>query len=236
MFFYRNLPRQLPLAVLLFAVSRISTADNVEALPESPLLIVNHFNNAKCCVYVDQLESVELEKGTTLEIDLFESENLLELSTGPTFAKLISIPVSSKKERYSVITKIIEYNNELYGFFPHVAGLDADFNLLWTTHFNTINYIYKHLFEPKPYFNFKFITGANIDKEDEVKFFLIYTRAKYFTNSNISELKGENRNISLGEVSVRLNSKTKSYLTEGDIIYGLPAGIVKITHRERRNR
>lgn len=208
-------------------------ADNTANLSKDPYSIVQHFNNASCCVYVNQIESVELEKGASLEIDLSASEDLLELSTGPTFSKLISIPVSSKKERYSIRTDIIEYDNELYAFFPYVAGLDPDFNLLWTTHFNQLNYVQKHLFEPNSHIRFGIIVDAHIKKEDGLKYLLLYTRAKHFTDSNISDLKGENRNISLGEKSVRLNDIMEYVPIRSDIIQGLPAGTVKITHRQR---
>lgn len=236
MFFDTRTLYRISLVIFLFAVPHGLPADNTGTSSENPHSIIKHFNSANCCVYVNQIESVELERGASLEIDLSESEDLLELSTGPTFSKLISIPVSSKKERYSIRTDIIEYDNELYAFFPYVAGLDADFKLLWTTHFNQLNYVKKYFLAPKSHLHFKFIVDANINKEDGVKYFLLYTRAKHFTNSNISDLKGENRNVTLREVSVRLIETDVYYTTRNDIIYGLPAGTVKITHRQRRNR
>lgn len=233
---YRILYR-ISLVIFLFAVPYGLPADNKGTLSENPYSIIRHFNNADCCVYVNQLEHVELDKGISLEIDLSETEDLLELSTGPTFAKLISIPVSDKKERYSVRTDIIEYDNELYAVFPNVAGLDADFKILWTTHFNYLNYVQKQMFAPKAHLHFKFTVNANINKEGGVKYFLLYTRAKHFTKSNISDLRGENRNVSLREVSVRLvDTFGGDYTSRNDIIYGLPAGTVKIIHRQRRNR
>ena len=72
-----------------------------------------------------------------------------------------------------------------------MAGLDADFKLLWTTHFNQLNYVKKQLFAPKSHLHFKFTIDANSDKEDGVNYFLLYTRAKHFTDSNISDLKRE---------------------------------------------
>lgn len=233
MFFDTRTLYRISLVIFLFAVPHGLPADNTGTSSENPYSIIKHFNNANCCVYVNQIESIKLEKGASLEIDLSESEDLLELSTGPTFSKLISIPVSSKKERYSIRTDILEYDNELYAFFPNVAGLDADFKLLWTTHFNQLNYVQKHLFEPKSHIRFGIIVDANTDTEDGVKYFLLYTRAKHFTNSNISALKGENRSISPGEISVRLNDVMGSVPTKSDIIKGLPAGTVKITHRQR---
>ena len=234
MFFDNRILYRISLVIFLFAVHHRLLADNTGNLSEDPSSIIKYFNNANCCVYVNQIESVELEKGTSLEIDLSESEDLLESSTGPTFAKLISIPVSSKKERYSIRTDIIEYDNELYAFFPNVAGLDADFKLLWTTHFNQLNYVKKQLLAPKSHLHFKIIVDANINKEDGVKYFLLHTRAKHFTNSKISDLKGDNRNVSLREVSVRLiDTMDIYYTTRNDIIYGLPAGTVKITHRQK---
>ena len=232
-FFDNRLVCRISLVIFLFAVPHGLLADKTGASSENPHSIIEHYNNANCCVYVNQIESVELERGASLEIDLSESEDLLEMSTGPTFAKLISIPVSSKKERYSIRTDIIEYDNELYAIFPNVAGLDADFKLLWTTHFNQLNYVKKGFLAPKSYLHFKIILDANINKEDGVKNFLLYTRAKQFTNSKISDLKGENRNVSLREVSVRLIELGVYYSTRNDIIYGLPAGTVKITHRQR---
>lgn len=233
MFFDTRTLYRISLVIFLFAVPHGLPADNTGTSSENPHSIIKHFNSANCCVYVNQIESVELERGASLEIDLSESEDLLELSTGPTFSKLISIPVSSKKERYSIRTDILEYDNELYAFFPNVAGLDADFKLLWTTHFNQLNYVQKHLFEPKSHIRFGIIVDANTDKEDGIKYFLLYTRAKHFTNSNISDLKGENRNISLGEISVRLNDIMGSVPTKSDIIKGLPGGTVNIIHRQR---
>ena len=224
---------RIALVIFLFPVPHGLLAGNTGTSSENPHSIIKHFNTANCCVYVNQIESVELERGASLEIDLSESEDLLALSTGPTFAKLISIPVSSKKERYSIRTDIIEYDNELYAIFPNVAGLDADFKLLWTTHFNQLNYVKKGFLAPKSYLHFKIILDANINKEDGVKYFLLYTRAKQFTNSKISDLKGENRNVSLREVSVRLIELGVYYSTRNDVIYGLPAGTVKITHRQR---
>lgn len=232
MFFDNRILYRISLVIFLFSVPHGLLADNTGTSSENPHSIIKHFNNANCCVYVNQIESVELERGASLEIDLSESEDLLESSTGPTFAKLISIPVSSKKERYSIRTDIIEYDNESYAFFPYVAGLDADFKLLWTTHFNQLNYVKKQLLAPKSHLHFKIIVDAN-NKEDGVKYFLLYTRAKHFTNSNISDLKGENRNVSFREVSVRLIETGVYYSDRNDIIYGLPAGTVKITHRQR---
>lgn len=235
LFINKQIICRLSICILLCIESPITPADNSEDLSNDPLSLVKQFNNAKCCVYVDELESIELGKGTSIEIDLSESGDLLELSTGPTFAKLISIPDSNKTERYSVRTGIIEYDNELFAFFPYVALLDADFNLLGTTYFNRLNYVQKEfIFVPQSHLRFRFIVDANIDKDDGVKYFLIYTRAKHFTNSNISDLKGKNRNISLGEISVRLNDIMESYPTKSDIINGLPAGTVKITHRQRK--
>lgn len=235
MFFDTRTLYRISLVIFLFAVPHGLPADNTGTSSENPHSIIKHFNSANCCVYVNQIESVELERGASLEIDLSESEDLLELSTGPTFAKLISIPVSNKKERYSIRTDIIEYDNELYAFFPNIAALDADFKLLWTTHFNQLNYVKKQLFAPKSHLHFRLVVDANRNKEDGVKYFLLYTRAKHFTNSNISDLKGENRNVSLREVSVRLIETDVYYTTRNDIIYGLPAGTVKITHIQRRN-
>ena len=233
MFFDNRILYRIALVIFLFAVPHGLLAGNTGNLSDDPSLIIKHFNTANCCVYVNEIESVELERGASLEIDLSESENLLETSTGPTFAKLISIPVSSGKERYSIRTDIIEYDNELYAIFPNIAGLDADFKLHWTTHFNQLNYVQKHLFEPKSHIRFGIIVDANTGKEDGIKYFLLYTRAKHFTNSKISGLKGENRNISLGEISVRLNDILEYVPIRSDIIKGLPAGTVKITHRQR---
>ena len=202
MFFDNRILYRTALVIFLFAVPQGLLADNTGTSSENPHSIIKHFNTANCCVYVNQIESVELEGGASLEFDLSASEALLEMSTGPTFAKLISIPVSSKKERYSIRTDIIEYDNELYANFPNVAGLDADFKLLWTTHFNRLNYVKKGFLAPKSHLHFKIIVDAN--KEGGVKYFLLYTRAKHFTNSKISDLKGENRDVSLREVSVRL--------------------------------
>lgn len=234
MFFDNRILYRISLVIFLFPVPHGLLADNTGTSSENPHSIIEHYNNANCCVYVNQIESVQLERGASLEIDLSESEDLLEASTGPTFAKLISIPASSKRERYSIRTDIIEYDNELYAFFPNVVGLDADFRLLWTTHFNQLNYVKKQLLAPKSHLHFRIILDANINKENGVKYFLLYTRAKHFTNSKISDLKGENRNVSLREVSVRLIETTGvGYSTRNDIIYGLPAGTVKLTHRQR---
>lgn len=232
-FFDNRILYRISLVIFLFVVPHGLLAGNTGNLSDDPSLIIKHFNTANCCVYVNQIESVELESGASLEIDLSESGDLLETSTGPTFAKLISIPVSSKKERYSIRTDIIEYDSELYAFFPYVALLGADFSLLGNSYFNRLNYVKKQfIFVPKSHLHFGFIVDAN-EKADGVKYFLIYTRAKHFTNSNISELRGNHRNISLGEVSVRLNDIMESYPTRSDIINGLPAGTVKITHRQR---
>ena len=116
-------------------------------------------------------------------------------------------------------------------FVDNILG--ADFSLLGNSYFNRLNYVKKQfIFVPKSHLHFGFIVDAN-EKADGVKYFLIYTRAKHFTNGNISELRGNHRNISLGEVSVRLNDIMESYPTRSDIINGLPAGTVKITHRQR---
>ncbi len=236
MLFKRRILYRLSLISILSTLSHILVADSTGTLSEDPYSIVQHFNNAGCCVYVDQLESVELKKGASLEIDLSETANLLELSTGPTFAKLISIPDSKKKERYSFRTDIIEYDNELFAFFPYLALLDADLNLLGTTHFNGLGYVQKHMFEPKSNLRSQFKVDANIDNDSgvKVKFFLLYTKSNNFTTAQINELKGENRNISLREVSVRVNSILNSAPNNSDIIYGLPSGSVKITHRQKR--
>ena len=126
-FFDNRILYRISLVIFLFVVPHGLLAGNTGNLSYDPSLIIKHFNTANCCVYVNQIESVELERGASLEIDLSESGDLLETSTGPTFAKLISIPVSSKKERYSIRTDIIEYDSELYAFFPYVALLGADF-------------------------------------------------------------------------------------------------------------
>lgn len=232
-FFDNRILYQIAFVIFLLPAPHGLLADNAGNLSENPNSIIQHYNNANCCVYVNQIESVELERGASLEIDLSESEDLLEMSTGPTFARLISIPVSSKEERYSIRTDTIEYDSESYAFFPYLALLGADFKLMGTSHFNQLNYVQKEIiFAPKSHLHFRLVVGAN-EKADGIKYFLIYTRAKHFTNGDINELKGNHRSISLGEVSVRLNDSMKTAI-RNDLIYGLPSGTVKITHRQQK--
>jgi len=215
------------LFLLLFSL--FANADDLVFMPG---LYVDKYNRADCCTFIDKLESVKLERGKSLDIDLSDTNNLLELSTGPTFSALIEIPIWDDEQEFKVRTDVIEHEEELYAFFPYVAVLDKDMNLLGSTAFSRLNYVGKAFLIPTAHLWFNFEVENNKGEHKTTRYLLIYTKAKHFSNKDIDSLRDNSANIELKEVPSQLNdSLAGGPHVEVHTIYGLPASKVKITSK-----
>ncbi len=199
-----------------------------------PQLVINNYNKAACCIFIDQLKAIKLEKRKTLELNLHQSSHLLELSTGPTFAELIKIPVSSKKERYVVETNVIHTDKDLYVYFPYIALLNPSLELVGTSDFTHSNYYEQSWFQAAGRLSFDFLIKPNTDlyNSKSVRYLLIYTRKKHFTKKSKEELKANIRNIEAKEVPVEYTGSTGEAIYR-DIMHGLPGGRVTISNKNR---
>ena len=196
--------------------------------------MINNYNKANCCIYIDQLKATKLDSRKSLELNLHLSKHLLELSTGPTFAELIEIPVSSKKERYVVETNVSHIDKDLYVFFPYVALLNLDLKLIGTSDFTHSDYIGQSWFQASGRLSFSFVINPNTDlyNDESVRYLLIYTRKKHFTKQSSDDLKGSLRNIQPREVPVEYTGSTGETIYK-DIMHGLPGGRVTVSNRSR---
>jgi hypothetical protein len=196
----------------------------------SPQLILDNYNNAECCLLVDQLEIVKLRKRKKVELNLYDYEHLLELSTGPTFSALIEVPESEKIEKYEIETNVIHVGKELFVFFPYVATLDSDFNLIGTTDFTNNHYSGKSLFQSSGLLSLTFNIDPNFGNHKAVRYFLIYTRKKHFTTKKLDQLKTISRDVKLKEVSLKYADSVAEYV-ERDTLYGLPGGKIVVINK-----
>lgn len=199
-----------------------------------PQLIINNYNKASCCLFIDQLKSAKLEKRKKLEFNLHETNDLLDLSTGATFAQLVEIPISSKIEKYVVETNIIHINKDLYVFFPYIALLNSTLNLIGTSDFTHSNYQGQSFFQPTGIMSFSFRVAPNTDLYDDksVRYLLVYTRKKHFTNKSKEALKAATRSIEAKEVPIEYAGSAGDVIYR-DIMYGLPGGRITISNRNR---
>ncbi len=195
-----------------------------------PQKIIDAYNNAECCIFIDQLKPTKLDKRTRLDLYLYESKNLLELSTGPTFAALVEIPLSNKKERYEVETNVMHVGDDLYVYFPYVAFLNDELKLLGTSDFTHSNYSGKSLFQPTGILNFNFNLDPNLKGDEAVRYLLIYTRKKHFSQNTTDQLKEESRNVRLKEISLEYANTVSEYI-QRDLLYGLPGGKVSVSNK-----
>ena len=196
----------------------------------SPQFILDNYNRAMCCQFIDQLEAVKLERRNRIELNLYDSGKLLELSTGPTFAALVEIPVSEKEEKYLIETRVIEVGEDMYVYFPYIATLDRNLKLIGTSAFTRNDYYGKSFFQSIGYMNFSFFVDPNTDGEKAVRYLLIYTRKKHFTTQSMAELKTASRNVVLKEVAVEYAYSLGENIHR-DILYGLPGGRVIVTNK-----
>ena len=219
--------KNLFLSIVLFSVSGFVFSAEADPILASPQLILDSYNNAKCCLLADQLEVFKLERRKKIELNLHEFNDLLELSTGPTFAALIEVPESEKIERFEIVTNVIHVGKELHVFFPYVATLDYDYNLIDTSDFTNNNYSGKSLFQSAGRLNFTFKIDPNIGNHKAVRYFLIYTRKKHFTTKGMDQLKSNSRNVKLKEVPLEYADTVGEYI-QRDTLYGLPGGKVTV--------
>ena len=222
---------------LAFSIE-VASQEPLNSTPSVPTLpppinlqkIISNYNSAECCLFIDQLKSVKLAKREKLELMLHKSNYLLNLSTGPTFASLIEVPLSHKKERYVVEAQITKVDDDLYTFFPYVALLNSQLKLIGTSDFTHSDYYGDSFFQPRATLNFSFSIGRNdIAADDAVRYFLIYTRKKHFTNLNIDALQKNPRNIMLKEVSIVYSGASGEYIRR-DEMYGIPASRVYVSN------
>ncbi len=219
-----NVSKLLCFVLALFFVSGINS-NEIHGITIQPGYIIQQYNDAKCCLYINMMDSIDFPKGGTVKIDLMDSKNLLELSTGPTFATLIKLPKSTDDEEYRIRTDIIEYNGNKYAFFPFVAILDKDRNLKGTTSFSKISYQPGYFLNPDTYLYFNFIIEG---KSPDLNYMLIYTRPKYFTKLNSDDLRQPSRKIQADEVPINLNKVKGEFTIKTDVVYGLPASVITI--------
>ena len=208
---------------ILFSTTRTDSEEINNSV--DPAYIVEQYNNATCCSFVDTMESVELPDRGALKIDLMDSNNLLELSTGPTFAKLIKLPDVNKDREYQIRTDVIEFDGNKYAFFPFIALLDKNRILKGSTGFTRISYVPRDFFTTTAYLHFNFLIDGN---SSDSHYILVYTRPKYFTRLGNDALRETPREIKPDEVSTSLNKAKYEYNVVRDEIYGLPASVITI--------
>lgn len=213
--------------IILTYLSFISSGSATETYDNSidPDIFIQHYNNADCCLFIDKMDSIDLEDGNTLVIDFMAENNLLELSTGPTFAKLIKLKNIKGEKEYRIRAEIIINNEKRYAFIPFVALLDQGRNLKGTTSFSRISYQPGYFLNLDTYLYFNFTVDGN---DPDSEYVLIYTRPKYFTKLDPDVLRQSARKIQAEEVPINMNKVKGEYAIESDTIYGLPASKITI--------